>query len=219
MRKTNPPFAPGPPLPPGRSRRREIRPDRQPRDADESGAIAVLFALALPVIVLFLGGALDYSRALEARTRLQTATESTLSNLHSRIRSGMVRDRRQLASLFLRHMRAEHEKRLRKKGLKLEKAHISLARSRMNVTVQAKVRAPFLGLVGQGWIPVTAVAGVRITPSPSTRRMQWVCRRLLSRFRRAHDLERHLRRMRAKGAVPERIHRMEELYDGCLAEG
>ena len=176
--------------------------------------MVVLVALLLPVMVLLVGGALDYSRALEARTRLQTATESALSNVVSHIRGGVVHGWRHLQTLFVRRMRAEHERRLQKMGVALESARLRPVRRGLEVTVKAKVRMPFLGLAGYGWMPVTAQAHMPILPS-ADRVDRARCAYLLRRFRRYHDLERFLRRMRKRGISPDIISRYEEAYERC----
>lgn len=191
--------------------------------ADESGAIVVLFALVLPVIIVLLGGALDYSRALEARIRLQTAAQSTLSNLSSHIRSGMVRNRHQLRSMFIRHLRAEYMNRLREKGLDLETAYIILRREKMglrvNVRVKARMHAPFLGIIGNKWIDVRATASMRINADTNAYVRERRCEWLLRRYRRAHDLQQFLELMRQKGVDPERLRKYEDLYDLCHSHG
>ena len=44
----------------------------------ERGTVAIMAALTLPVLVLTIGGALDYAQALNVRTRLQSAVDTAL---------------------------------------------------------------------------------------------------------------------------------------------
>ena len=42
---------------------------------DRSGAIAILFAVLFPVVLLLIGSSLDYASALSEKTRLQAAVD------------------------------------------------------------------------------------------------------------------------------------------------
>src|SRR5262249_33218156 len=47
---------------------------------DQSGGVAIIFALALPVVLGIAGVAIDYSRAAAARTKMQAVADSAAIN-------------------------------------------------------------------------------------------------------------------------------------------
>ncbi|WP_342740641.1 pilus assembly protein [Bradyrhizobium sp. B117] len=58
--------------------------------AAEHGNIAVIFAIALVPVLTFIGAAVDYSRAVQARTSMQAALDSTALMLSKDLSSGTI---------------------------------------------------------------------------------------------------------------------------------
>lgn len=58
--------------------------------AAEQGNIAVIFAIALVPVLSFIGAAIDYSRAVQARTSMQAALDSTALMLSKDLSSGTI---------------------------------------------------------------------------------------------------------------------------------
>ena len=58
--------------------------------AAEQGNIAVIFAIALVPVLTFVGAAVDYSRAVQARTSMQAALDSTALMLSKDLSSGTI---------------------------------------------------------------------------------------------------------------------------------
>lgn len=58
--------------------------------AAEQGNIAVIFAIALVPVLSFIGGAVDYSRAVQARTSMQAALDSAALMLAKDVSSGTI---------------------------------------------------------------------------------------------------------------------------------
>lgn len=115
---------------------------------NESGNAAILAALTAPIMVLFLGGGVDYAMSLNARAKLQSAMDAALLStaVHKSANPGLSME--QLQEYFRRQLQERVERRM-KKILQLQQIDFSVSEDNntLSVRVSATTKTRFLQLV------------------------------------------------------------------------
>ncbi len=121
------------------------------RHGDERGTVAILTAISLPVLMLFVGGGMDYARALDARARLQSAVDAALLATASHRMTHPDLTDAQLEAYFRKLMRDAATRRLAKK-LNLDLSTLSFSRDgdRLQAHISGTMQTTFLKLIGMG---------------------------------------------------------------------
>ena len=126
--------------------------------ADEDGAVLILFAFALPVLLLFVGAALDYSRAFALKTRLQDAADAAA--LVAAKSAPAMNDTELLAAANKVFKASAGDS-----TAYIEKITVSNGRRKIELKVAATAKNKFMSLAGLSQIPVGAFSASATTDS------------------------------------------------------
>ncbi|GEM_PF-2801764 len=118
---------------------------------DTQGAVAIVAALALPVLVLGIGGGVDYVRMLDMRTKLQTAADAALLATLSHRKLNPRASSASIEAYFQSRIREEFQRRFANKGMELTDISFNLQLTSDGAEmaqgeVQAKANTFFLRL-------------------------------------------------------------------------
>ena len=129
---------------------------------DDRGNAALMVTLALPLLMLSIGGAMDYARALDARARLQSAVDAALlATASHRLANAGISDG-ELLAYFRRMLREARDKRLQKK-LQLDVAGAALTREDdvLQARVSGTFTTTFMRLAGIDTMPIGVTSETR----------------------------------------------------------
>lgn len=129
---------------------------------DARGTVAIMAAFALPVLVLAVGGAVDYGRALDARTRLQTALDAAIlaTASHRMANPGLAKD--ELLTFLKARLQGEMERRSREYfDTNINDVSLHMQGMKLVATASGSIETPFLGIIGTQSLTVAARATVR----------------------------------------------------------
>ena len=107
---------------------------------DHRGAVAIIVALALPFLVLVIGGGADYARVLAARSKLQAALDSATLATYKHFAKDQSQTEAQLKPYFHRALMASLQQKFERQ---LEIVEEQLALDVRNNTLRAHVTANF----------------------------------------------------------------------------
>ncbi len=116
---------------------------------DERGVVAIMAAASLPVLVLVVGAASDYARALNAKTKMQTALDAALlaTASHRMARPETTSD--ELSDFLRRRLKGEYERRLQKIAtVDVDRITLTMDDKTLKAEVKGKIRNSFLGIIG-----------------------------------------------------------------------
>jgi Flp pilus assembly protein TadG len=119
--------------------------------ANEDGAVAVLAALSLPIMVLSIGAAIDYSRAGALKTKLQDAADAAV--LVAAKSAPSMNDTELLAAVNKIFKASVNDP-----TAKIDNLKVSNGRRKIELTVSAIANNMFMGLAGLGQQPIGAFA-------------------------------------------------------------
>ncbi|HEX8168168.1 MAG TPA: VWA domain-containing protein [Beijerinckiaceae bacterium] len=117
--------------------------------ADEGGAVAALAALSLPIMVLSIGAAIDYSRAGALKTKLQDAADAAVLIA---AKSAPSMTDTELLTAVNKAFKAN----VSDPTAKIDSLKVSNGRRKVELTVSATAKNMFLGFAGMGQQPVGA---------------------------------------------------------------
>ena len=127
------------------------RPARDVFSSDESGAVAVIFALSLVAVATLIGASVDYSRLKDTRTRLQAATDSAALAIAGVAATTTANERSAIASRYVAsqfHLAAA--------TVSTSEPALSSGATSFVVNASADVSLYFSGLVGRSTMPIAA---------------------------------------------------------------
>ena len=151
---------------PAAQRRRSGRLFRQKlaRLREEGGAVAIMVAITLPVLVLMSGGAVDYAQSLAARTKLQTTVDAAMMATARHKASHPDLPEPVLRQYFRKLLKGQLSRRA-KDLLKLKDIEFSLSTDQklLSATVTASIDTHFLRLAGFDHFDIKASSKAKST--------------------------------------------------------
>lgn len=137
---------------------RSIRAELARLTSNDSGAVAIIFALSLIVTVTIVGGALDYGRWFNAKSRMQSAIDNAAlaAGRVAQTSGGDVTEVIATARTYYNQMKSQ--------DVVTEVANFGLAESGKAViaTSDATVSTPFLAVAGFSTLPIHVAAKVQL---------------------------------------------------------
>ena len=123
---------------------------------NEKGAVAIVAALALPVLILAAGGAADYTRILAARSKLQAAVDSATLAAYMHYYRHDNLSMSQLEKYFGKHLKASLQSNLeRKVRIRSRKLHLNRKKNSLRAIVKGDINTTFIRFAG---IPKMTIA-------------------------------------------------------------
>ena len=113
---------------------------------NDRGSIAVMTALTLPVMALLLGGTLDYTRGLTARSKLQAKVDAALLATMTHMRQMDNPTQAQLKAYFMKELNYRLSGTRLSKLITITEEKLTLDdRNTMTAIVRARMKTAFLG--------------------------------------------------------------------------
>ena len=133
---------------------------------DERGNMALMVSLVLPVMVLTIGGGMDYATILQRKTQLQNAVDSAALATHLHYQNNPTISTGRLNAYFNKHLMASMTPKLRS-SLTITMRQVQLDRKNdtLNVKVKAYTPTSFLRLAAINRMDISASAEVKASPS------------------------------------------------------
>ncbi len=128
----------------------------------DDGGIAVLTALSLPVLVLLVGGALDYSNATRNQYKLQTIADAALlATLSHRQQMNYQVSPSDLMQIFKTEVSKRFSRRFTATEATLDKIEFTTDNQAVRAAVKAKIYNRFLRIVGMKSYDISVLAEAR----------------------------------------------------------
>ena len=133
---------------------------------DERGNVALMVSLALPALILIVGGGVDYANLLQRKTQLQNAVDSALLATHLHYQQDQSRSDAELKAYFDKHLKASLPSKLRA-ALSITNEQIQVDRKNgiMRAWVNAESRTNFMRLAAINKVKLSTFAEVQASPS------------------------------------------------------
>lgn len=133
---------------------------------DERGNVALMVSLALPALILMVGGGVDYANLLQRKTQLQNAVDSALLATHLHYQQNQSLSDADLKAYFDRHLKASLPSKLRTAlSITNEQVEVDRQNDTLRAWVNAESRTNFMRLVAINKVKISTFAEVQASPS------------------------------------------------------
>lgn len=133
---------------------------------DERGNVALMVSLALPALILMVGGGVDYANLLQRKTQLQNAVDSALLATHLHYQHNQSLSDADLQAYFDKHLKASMPSKLRSVlSITDEEVEVDRDNGIMRASVNAESRTNFMRLVAIDKVKLSTFAEVQASPS------------------------------------------------------
>ena len=133
---------------------------------DESGNVALMVSLALPVLILTVGGGADYANQLQRKSQLQNAVDSAALAAHLHYQKHPSISDAQLKTYFGKHLRASLPPKLAS-AISITQETVQLNRNEDTLRAWVKAKSPtsFMRIAAINTVTLSTFAEVKSSPS------------------------------------------------------